>query len=217
MKMLLGRLGSLCVSSRGRRPQLPQGSDSSSRSSRSGDITVRVVRSARRLKTVSARLLDWQTLEIRAPATLPEAELRRFVQRFVEQAMEMRRKMRHFHSDERLEQRALRLNQTLFGGALRWRSIRFAANQRKSFGSCTPALGTIRISKRLAEAPSFVLDYVIVHELAHLREPNHSRAFWDLVYRYDKTERARGYLMALQMEEDAVAGEGLADGEVTED
>jgi len=217
MKTLLGRPGSLCVSSRERRPQVPQGSDSSRHSPRSGDIAVRIVRSARRLKTVSARLLDWHTLEVRAPATLPEAELRQFVQRFVEQAMDRRRKMRHFRSDERLEQRAMRLNQALFGGALRWRSIRFAANQRKAFGSCTPALGTIRISKRLAEAPAFVLDYVIVHELAHLCEPNHSRAFWDLVYRYDRTERARGYLMALQMEEDAVAGDGLADGEVMED
>lgn len=169
-----------------------------------GDLAVQIVRSARRTKTVSARLLNWYTLEVRAPAAIPEEELQRFVSRFIQQVLEMRRKMRRFRSDAYLEERAKHLNRALFGGALRWRSIRFAANQTKSFGSCTPALGTIRIAKRLAEAPPFVLDYVIVHELAHLQEPNHSPAFWELVYRYDKTERARGYLMALQLEEDDV-------------
>jgi hypothetical protein len=41
-----------------------------------------------------------------------------------------------------------------------------------------------------------VLDYVIVHELAHLQESGHSADFWRLLERYPRTERARGYLMA---------------------
>jgi len=196
----------------------PRGiSDPSSESLRPDDISVKIIRSARRTKTVSARLLNWHTLEVRAPASMPEKELQRAIRHFVEQALETRCKMRHFRSDERLEERASRLNQSLFGGALRWRSIRFAANQRKCFGSCSPARGTMRISKRLAEVPPFVLDYVIVHELVHLQEPNHSKAFWELVYRYDKTERARGYLMALQLEDDAVEANGLEDDEAGED
>ena len=54
--------------------------------------------------------------------------------------------------------------------------------------------GDIRICQDLANMPTFVLDYVIVHELAHLLVPDHSPEFWELVERYPKTERARGYL-----------------------
>lgn len=70
----------------------------------------------------------------------------------------------------------------------------WVGNQTTRWGSCTPASGTIRISTRLQQMPSWVLDYVLVHELAHLLAPGHGKDFWALVRGYPRTERARGYL-----------------------
>ncbi|MBU4266881.1 MAG: M48 family metallopeptidase, partial [Candidatus Altiarchaeota archaeon] len=67
------------------------------------------------------------------------------------------------------------------------------------FGNCNTRNKTIRISDRLLQMPKFVHDYVLMHELAHLRVPKHGSEFWKLVNRYPKTERARGYLMAIGM------------------
>lgn len=168
---------------------------------------VRIITSERRKKTISGRLVDWQTLEIRAPANLADAELDRAVADLVGRMSRRRARQRNFRSDADLQARAEHHNRAYFDGALNWRSIRFVSNQTQRFGSCTPANGTIRISDRLKGVPDFVLDYVIVHELAHLIESNHSPRFWSLVYRFDRTERARGYLMAMAMEEDAAVAE----------
>jgi predicted metal-dependent hydrolase len=62
-----------------------------------------------------------------------------------------------------------------------YRRIRIGG-QRTLWGSCSPA-GTLSFNWRLVLAPLEVLDYVVVHELCHLRVPNHSRAFWGLVER----------------------------------
>jgi predicted metal-dependent hydrolase len=52
----------------------------------------------------------------------------------------------------------------------------------------------IRVSDRLRDAPDYVLDYVLLHELAHLLVPGHGPDFWALLAPYPRLERARGYL-----------------------
>lgn len=102
--------------------------------------------------------------------------------------------------DGSLARRAAELNRQYFGGKLKWREIRYVANQQRRYGSCTSATGTIRISHRVATLPAWVRDYIIVHELAHLQEANHGPRFWKLVNRYPRVERARGYLICLGLE-----------------
>lgn len=68
---------------------------------------------------------------------------------------------------------------------------------RTRWASCSPADASIRISDRLRESPDWVLDYVLVHELAHLLESGHTPKFWALVRRYPRTERAIGYLQGV--------------------
>ena len=63
-----------------------------------------------------------------------------------------------------------------------YRRIRIGG-QRTLWGSCS-SRGTLSFNWRLVLAPPEVLDYVVVHELCHLRVPNHSRAFWALVERH---------------------------------
>lgn len=76
-------------------------------------------------------------------------------------------------------------------------SIEWSDRQMRRWGSCSPTEGSIRISDRLASMPGWVLDSVLIHELAHLVVPNHGAEFDALVGRYPLAERAKGYLMAV--------------------
>jgi len=107
-----------------------------------------------------------------------------------------RRAERARPSDERLLERARKLNERHFDGALRWTSIGFADMERL-WGSCTFTNGAIRIARRAAALPGWVLDYLVVHELAHLVHSDHGPEFHELENRYPLTERAKGYLLAL--------------------
>lgn len=157
-------------------------------------MEVKIVRSRQRAKTVSARAVDG-VFVVQAPAHMSDTELQPVVDKLL--ARWQRRQQKDSLDDAALERRARELNRQYFGGKLQWQSVRWVSNQNSRHGSCTPSQGTIRISHRLATMPAFVRDYVLVHELAHLLEPNHGPRFWRLVNQYPRTERARGYLMAV--------------------
>ena len=162
-------------------------------------MEIKIVRSKRRKKTVSAREVDGQFI-VQAPADMTDAELKPIIENL--QSRWQRRQEKSKLDDKALHRRAQELNRQYFKGKLKWTSISWVTNQNKSrIGSCTPGNSTIRISHRLSMMPTFVRDYVIIHELAHLIEANHGSKFWKLVNRYPKTERARGYLMAVGLED----------------
>lgn len=97
-------------------------------------------------------------------------------------------------SDAGLKRRAAELSDRYLGGLAVPETVRWVANQNTRWGSCTPADRSIRLSTRLQGMPSWVIDYVLVHELAHLIESGHSATFWGWVDRYPKSERAKGFL-----------------------
>ena len=76
-------------------------------------------------------------------------------------------------SDTALMARATELSATYLGGLARPASVRWAWNQNSRWGSCTPADASIRISDRVKGTPSWVLDYVLLHELARLLKAGH--------------------------------------------
>jgi predicted metal-dependent hydrolase len=154
---------------------------------------IRIVASRRRRRTVSARLRSG-VLELLVPDWMPGAERERWAEE-MRQRLE-RRMERTRPSDNRLAQRARSLNERHFGGRLRWTSIAFA-NMSHLWGSCTYTTGDIRIAERAAPLPEWVVDYLVVHELAHLEHSDHGAAFHELENRYPLTERARGFLMAI--------------------
>lgn len=136
---------------------------------------------------------------IQAPADITDRELKPIITK-------LRKRLQAKLSvtpqtDDELQKRAKQLNGEYFGGRLKWESIKYVTNQNKRYGSCSPASKEIRLNHRLAQMPQFVRDYVIVHELAHLEQANHGPKFWELVYNFPLTERARGYLMAVDLEE----------------
>ncbi len=96
--------------------------------------------------------------------------------------------------DGALAARAERLSRTYLGGHARPSSVRWVSTMSKRWGSCTPADGTIRLSDRLGDVPDHVLDYVLLHELAHLLVPGHGPGFWRLLGSYPHLDRARGFL-----------------------
>ncbi|EFL17484.1 M48 family metallopeptidase [Streptomyces sp. C] len=152
---------------------------------------VEVRRSARRRRTVSAYREGERTVVL-IPARMSEAEERRWVGVMLDKlaAQENKRTL----GDAELIARAERLSEQYFGGRARPLSVRWVTNQNTRWGSCTPAEGSIRLSHRIQGMPEYVVDYVLLHELAHLLVPGHGPRFWELLEAYPKTERARGFL-----------------------
>ena len=152
---------------------------------------VEVRRSRRRVSTVSA-YRDGDRTVVSIPARFSRAQEREWVERMLARlaAKEKRRRP----SDAELMRRATELSERYLEGRALPSSVRWVTNQGKRWGSCSIQEKSIRISTRVRGLPTWVLDYVLLHELAHLLHADHGPQFWALLDAYPKTERARGFL-----------------------
>ena len=149
---------------------------------------IEVVRSKKRRRTVSAQM-HGDVLRVSIPSWMSKSEeatnvaemVRRFKRKIATQEVDLTDRARIL-----AKRYSLRTPD----------SIEWAENLTSVWGLCTPSTKTIRMSTRLVGFPSWVLDYVIVHELAHLHVSGHGPDFWEITRRYEKTERAIGYLIA---------------------
>jgi predicted metal-dependent hydrolase len=153
------------------------------------DVEVR--RSKRRRRTVSA-YREGDRIVVLIPASLSRRQAAEWVETMVARVEKAEARRRPSNDD--LMERATALSRTWLEGRARPASVRWVDNQRSRWGSCTPADRSIRLSRRLQEMPSWVVDYVLVHELAHLIEPGHNDRFWSWVARYPESERAKAWL-----------------------
>lgn len=152
------------------------------------DLPVDVVRSKRRKRTIQAYVVDGR-VRVLVPAGLPgdeearliESMVARATRRFTSTTVDLPTRARHLARRYDLPEPE---------------TIEWSDRQLSRWGSCTPTDSKIRISNRLAAMPVWVLDWVLVHELAHLAVPDHGERFQAIVGRYELGERAEGYLIA---------------------
>jgi predicted metal-dependent hydrolase len=152
---------------------------------------VEVRRSRRRRRTVSA-YRDGDTVIVLMPAHIPAKDEAAWVDEMVARLDRTDRRRRP--SDEALARRAQVLMRKYLPRDVSPASVRWVTNQNSRWGSCTPVDRTIRLSHRLQQMPQYVIDYVLLHELAHLIEGDHGPAFHQLMAAYPQAERARGFL-----------------------
>lgn len=152
---------------------------------------VEVRRSRRRSRTVSAYRQDGKVIVL-IPARFSRSEEAEWVEQMITRLDRSERRKRR--TDDQLMRRARELSREYLNGLAEPVGIRWVDNMTTRWASCTTSDRTIRLSDRLQEMPAWVVDYVLVHELAHLLEPSHNARFWHWVDKYPRAERAKGYL-----------------------
>jgi predicted metal-dependent hydrolase len=153
------------------------------------EIEVRV--STRRRKTSEAKWMGGKIV-VSVPAHLNSENRQKTVDWLVERLMS-RHRLQSVQGDDQLLARAIELSERYLVGT-RPRSVRWVTNQTARWGSCSWYSGDIRISHRLRVVPGWVLDSVLVHEVAHLTHHDHSRAFHQLAGAYPRHDEAGMFL-----------------------
>lgn len=166
---------------------------------------VEVRRSRKRARTVTAWREGERTI-VAIPARFTRAQEHEWVRRMLTRLAAQERRRRP--SDAELAARADDLSARYLGGRAKPTSVAWSSNQGRRWGSCTPSDGTIRLSDRLRGMPRWVVDYVLLHELAHLLHAGHGPDFWAELDAYPRTQRARGFLEGVAYAGDRAGADG---------
>jgi Protein of unknown function DUF45 len=180
-----------------------------------GAPPVDVRTSARRRKTSSAQWVNGRIV-VSLPAHLKGKERDETVTWLVGRLMAKRHGVRSL-GDDALMERAVTLGDRYLRG-IRPASVRWVTNQQARWGSCSWHSKEIRLSHRLRDVPEWVIDAVLVHEMAHLVHPNHSPDFHRLANQFPHHAEASlflaGYGLGLDLRSTAPCGadDGRSDG-----
>ena len=156
----------------------------------------RVIRKERRRRSVSA-FRQGGVIQIHIPAKMSRRQEIEIIPEMI--SMVLRREARERKTDLELMQIGIELlTQYLpefdtHPASINWR------NMSERWGSCTTVDRTIRISDRLVGSPSYVLNYIIFHELIHLQVPNHDSDFYNYLSRYPDAVKAEAFLEGFEI------------------
>jgi predicted metal-dependent hydrolase len=151
---------------------------------------VEIRASSKRKKTGTAHW-SGSRIVVQIPARVRGRERRAFVDELVERLLTQR--PQNAAGDLALEERARTLAER-YNDAVMPASVRWVNNQQARWASCSPASREIRVSSRLRQCPEWVFDAVIVHELAHLQEADHSVKFYEIANRHPRQNDSELYL-----------------------
>ena len=156
----------------------------------------RVIRKERRRRSVSA-YRQGGVIEIHIPAKMSRRQEIEIIPEMI--SMVLRRESRSRKTDLQLFQMGVELmleylpDFDVQPASINWRSM------SERWGSCTTVDRTIRISDRLVGAPTYVLNYIIFHELIHLKIPGHDQDFYNYLNRFTDQQKCEAFLEGFEL------------------
>lgn len=157
---------------------------------------VRLIASARRKKTISAAMHEGM-VELSVPLLMRDEDIVVQARSLIAKVKSRRQAAERFPPESELYARALHLARVWLGGEVHPSSVVWSERQSRTWGTCTPTTGRIRVSTMLHGMPQWVVDSVIIHELAHLKYADHGQEFQDFTRRYPRMAEADAYLLGV--------------------
>ena len=155
-------------------------------------VTLRLIIERKAVKNINSRL-NGDTLYVSAPHAIGEEDLDRMIQSAAKTLLR-RVQARQANTEHDLLAVAQKVA-ARFPQAPAVKGVQFVTTQQASWGSYSTGTQRIRLHALLRHMPSWVLEAVIAHELAHAFHPDHSPAFWSLLRQvYPETDRADAFL-----------------------